>query len=260
MKQVIALAIFFFKSFVKLKSTYILVFVALFSLILSFFLSDIDIGKQYKLFEDFFLTTQMFILHVAAFFYGYEYIQKERISGVFILPLATGLSRRSYLLSVILGQLFVLGSIFSALILIDSVALILLEGSVTFSLLWQLTLYFLSSLIIIMLIILFSQFVSSMNSMIYALIFFVVGNSLDELYVYAYYVSKNSVLQLVSDISVYIIPNFSIFDKQGIVVNRSDVDSFYLYGEPLIYLVLAVSILFFITNLKLSNRVLKVGE
>lgn len=256
----LALARFFMTSFIKQKSTMLFGVLAVALIVLSYSVSDINIAKKYKLFEDLVMLSQGFLLHLAAFFYTFEFLQKERSVGIFVLPLATQMSRRSYLFSVVLalfGMLILLGSL---LIGIDLLMLFFIEDKVHFLVLWQLLLFIFSASLLVILMVLFSQFVSVMNSVIYAVIFYLLGNGLDELYYYAYYLKPQEWMQHIYCVIIYLIPNFSLFDKQGMIVNHAHYENFDLFFAPLIYWIIACMILFAIASLKFEKRALKVGQ
>ena len=215
MIKILSLAKFFSKSLFKEKATLLFIILAIIMIIIALSLSDIDIARKYKLLEDVLLTSQMFLLHIAAIFYIFEFLQKERTLGLFVLPLSTNLKRRDYLISIFLTISFMIFSIFLSFFIIDSLLLFVLEKEFLLEVLWQLFLYTLSSVILSFLIIMFSNYVSLMNSLIYSVALFFIGNGLDEFYIYSHYVKKESFLQTLSSIFYYIFPNFSIFDKQN---------------------------------------------
>ena len=58
----------------------------------------------------------------------------------------------------------------------DIVVILLIEGSLNTLILYQLFLYMLSGFFLASLVIMFSQYVSVMNSVIYAIFFFIIGS------------------------------------------------------------------------------------
>ncbi len=260
MKKITALALFFVKSFLKQKATTLYLVMTVAFIALAWSVSDINIAKKYKLFEDIVLISQFFLLFVAAIFYGFEFLNKERIAGIFVLPLAMGVSRRAYLLSVVMGLWMMLSILGGMLLLIDALLFYFIEGAVNGLLLWQVFLFLLSSYLVVLLIILFAQFVSVMNSIIYTLTFYFLGNGLDELYFYAYHLKVNETLQTVYSVLIYIIPNFALFDKQGIVVNEAAYSVYSMFVQPVVYTLIASVILFSIAVMKFEKRALKVGQ
>ncbi|WP_281951441.1 hypothetical protein [Nitrosophilus kaiyonis] len=260
MNKIFSIIKFFSKSLFKEKATILFVILAVVMIVIAFGLSDIDIARKYKLLEDVLLTSQMFLLHIAALFYSFEFLQKERSLGLFVLPLSTGLSRQYYLISVFLTLLFMVFSIFLSFFVIDTILLWILEKKFVFEVLWQLFLYSLSSIVLSFLIIMFSNFVSLMNSIIYSVALFFIGNGLDEFYIYSHYIKKEKILENLSSFFYYIFPNFSIFDKQAIVVNRGYIDFGDFFVYPVIYFSILSLIIFSITLLKYKKRVLRFGE
>lgn len=260
MRKILSIVKFFSKSLFKEKATVLFIILAILMLVIALGISDIDIARKYKLLEDVLLTSQMFLLHIAAIFYTFEFLQKERSLGLFVLPLSTGFNRKSYLTAVFLTIAFMVFSIFVSFFIIDTALLYILEKTFVFEVLWQLFLYALSSIILSFLIIMFSNFVSLMNSLIYSVALFFIGNGLDEFYIYSHYVKEDSFLKVISNILYYIFPNFSIFDKQSIVVNRGYIEISEFFGYPIIYTVLISLIIFSISCLKYQKRVLRFGE
>ena len=259
LKIIQALAHFFIRSLLKQKSSFVLVILVVLMLVLAYLASDINIGKTYKLFEDLLLSSQMFVLHIMALFYSFEFLQKERLNGLFILPLSTSLSRSSYLMSVFLAQLELIGLLGALFIGIDFLALWLVEGSVAWLVILQIFLYILSAILLSFLILMLSQYVSIMNSMIYAVTLFIIGGGLDELYVYVFYLHPELGLETMTKVLYYGFINFSLFDIQSVVVNRSLFELNKII-EPLIYFIILTLIIFSLANMKFSKRVLKTGE
>lgn len=260
MKMVLALALFFSKSQIKQKATLLLLLLNVFIFIVALSVGDIDIGKKYKLFEDLLLSGQMFTLLIASLLYSFEFIQKEKYSGIHILPLSTSMTRNQYMSAVFLSHFYLISMIVFMLIAFDIVVLLLVEGDVIYRFLWQVVLYGMSSLLVAFFVILFSRFVSVMNSMIYAIVLYALGNALDELYIYAYYLKDDVLFQKISTVLMYIIPNMYRFDQIGSVVNRSFVSTYQLYIFPTVYFVTLAWIVYIITALKFKNKALKVGD
>ncbi len=260
MRKVISLVKFFSKSLLKERATILFILLAVIMIIIALSLSDIDIARKYKLLEDVLLTSQMFLLHIAALFYTFDFLQKEKSLGLFVLPLSTGLSRKKYLFSIFLTISFMIITIFFAFFVIDAILLFILEKSFVYLFLWQLFLYALSSMLLAFLIIAFSNFVSIMNSVIYSVALFFIGNGVDEFYIYAKYIKKDIFLTKVANVFYYVIPNFSIFDKQAKVVNRALIENSTFFYYPIIYFLIISILIFFITYIKYQKRVLRFGE
>lgn len=260
MRKIASLIKFFSKSMLKERATTIFIILALIMITVALTLSDINIARRFKLLEDILLTSQMFLLHIAALFYSFDFLQKEKNLGLFVLPLSTGISRKSYLLSIFLTLFFMITTIFLSFLIIDFILLFVLEGIFAYKVLWQLFLYMLSATLLSFFIIFFSNFVSVMNSIIYSVALFFIGNGIDEFYVYANFIKKDPTLEKISAIFYYILPNFSIFDKQALVVNRAFIDfkEFFIY--PTVYFILLAILLFLISSIRYEKRVLRFGE
>ncbi len=260
MNKIFALTRFSMRSLLKQKTSYVLVILSVLSLILALALSNVNIADKYRLFEDVLLSSQMAIFHLSAIFYSYEYLYKERLGGSFILPLASGLSRNAYLLSIFLVQATLLGMLFLIFGAMDLIAVFFIEGSINILIIYQLFLYLLSALFLASFVIMFSQYVSVMNSVIYTIFIFIIGSALDEVYYYVDFVLKESgVLMTVTQFVYYLVPNFSLFDKQGVIVNKVDMD-LWLYMEPIFYFLVFISVIYLLALVKFSKKVLRVGE
>jgi len=260
MRQIIALTKFYSLSLLKQKATQVMILLTVVFLGISWLISDVNIATKFKLFEDVLLTSQMALLHLSAMFYTFEFLQKERIGGLYVLPLSTGMKRSHYLLSVFLMLSTALVLFLSILMVIDALVLYVVEGSLRVEVLWQLVLYFFSAQLLAFIVIMFSQYVSIMNSLTYAITLYFMGNALDELYYYAFILKKNELLQQVYDVLLFIIPNFSIYDKQGIVVNQSIYLNSELYLEPLLYTLIVTVIIYNLALFKFKRKALRLGE
>ena len=261
MKKIFSLASFYVRSLLKQKATNIFVILALAIIALAFALSDINIGSRYKLFEDLLLGSQMLFLHIAALFYMFDFLQKERSMGLFILPLSTGLKRSSYLLAQFLVLALLIALLFIIFMSIDALMLYIFEGVLRLAFLWQLFLYALSAMLLGFLVILFSQFVSIMNAMIYSVLFFFVGSGLDELFWYSEHFSSFSQTQkLIVELLYHGLLNFSLFDIQSKVVNGFELDRVRDIIYPFVYALCIAVVLYLISLWKFKNRVLKIGE
>lgn len=260
MKKIFVLSLFFTKSLLKQKASLLLVLLSVVSILISLSVSNIDIAKEHKLFEDLLLTSQMFLLHLAALFYSFEFIQKERSHGIFVIPLSTGLKRWKYLLATFTTQVFLLMTLFVSFALLDFLTLFIVEKIPNFMILWQLILYVMSSIILSFMIIMFSQFVSVMNSLIYSVVFLLVGGALDELYYYAHFIVKDKNFENISTVLFYIFPNFSLFDHQGEIVNQAYLDVSTVIIFPSVYFLLLSLLTFSVSLSKFTKRALKFGE
>lgn len=260
MRKVLSLVRFFSKSLLKERATLLFVLLAIIMIVVALSLSSIDIARRYKLLEDVLLTSQMFLLHIAAIFYSFDFLQKEKSLGLFVLPLSTGLSRRSYLISIFLTIAFMTFIIFLSFFIIDSLLLLVIEKVFAYQVLWQLFLYTLSAIVLSFFIIALSNFVSIMNSVIYSVALFFIGNGLDEFYIYAKYIKKDLVLTKIALFLDYVLPNFSIFDKQAIVVNRALIENSAFFFYPVIYFLILSILIFSIANIKYQKKVLRLGE
>lgn len=235
-KNIAALSLFFAHSLLKEKANFLLLFFALLSAAVSTALSGTDIAVKHKLFEDLLLTTQSSLLLIAGLFYAYTLLQKEKTKGLYVLPLASGVTRFAYQAALFKAPNITTFMLFLLFVLCDSVILYLTEGEIKSTLLLQLFLYYLAASFLISLTVFLSRFVSVMNASLYSVIFFVIGNALDELLIYAKTLNDATLL-FVSKILYVALPNFSLFDYQSAIVN----------GARLDYSDIAISIVYFMT-------------
>lgn len=197
------------------------------------FLIDVDIGMQNKLFYDLILFVQSFFLHLLSLLFAYELAKNDQASKLSRIFLSTQLNRSSYerarFVAIILAVLPV-GVALIALDLIIATALVA----------YQSFLYLLSSILCGFLVLTFSRFVTPTASALYALAVVVIGNGLDELYIYAT-ISQNSATDLMAKALYLLFPNFSIYDRSSEVVAGAVQNSFSLFLLPNMYFLLLSS-------------------
>lgn len=257
-KNITALTLFFTTSLLKEKANWLLLFFALLSALVSLSLSHVDIALRYKLFEDLLLATQSSLLVIAAIFYSFILLQKERLQGIFILPLSSGVSRFSYQLAVFKAIIFTLFLLFLMFFCVDIIMLFAVEGVFRGEILLQLFLYFLGASMLSSIVIFFSRFVSVMNAALYGAILFFIGNGLDELLVYAKS-EGGEIFALFSKALFILLPNFSLFDYQSQVVNQVSLD-YTDISLSILYFFAYIYFLVFATAWKFSKKALKVGD
>lgn len=257
-KNITALTLFFTTSLLKEKANWLLLFFALLSALASLSISHIDIALRFKLFEDLLLATQSSLLIIAALFYSFTLLQKERSQGIFIVPLSCGVGRFNYQISIFKAIISTLFLIFLMFFLIDIAMLFVIEGVFRVEILIQLFLYFLAASMLASIVVFFSRFVSTMNAALYGAILFFIGNGLDEFLIYTEGEGGKE-LTLVAKTLFILLPNFSLFDYQSIAVNRLALN----YGDvvlSVLYFFAYVGFIIFATAWKFSKKALKVGN
>lgn len=261
MKKILALSSFFSISLLKQKASNLFVILAVLMIVVAYLFADIDIASRFKLFEDLLLTSQMGLLHLAAVFYMFDFLQRDNSHGIFILPLSTNLTREQYLMSIFMTLFRLLATLFFIFMVLDVGMLFFIEETFRISFLWQLFLFTFSSLLLGSMVIMFSQYVSIMNAVIYSITVFILGSGLDELYIYVNYIGEVSDLsKTVGSALYYILPNFSQFDIQSKVVNLSSLDIYKDVMYPLIYAIGLFLIIYLLSAYRYKKKVLKVGE
>lgn len=228
-------------------------------LIVTYALSDVNIAVKFKLFEDVLLSSQMLLFHLAALFYAFELLSKDRHQGLFVLPLSTGMGHGSYLFSLWGGISIMVTILWGLFALVDVGILFLIEGEVHLLIIWQLFLYLLSALLVTALVVAGSRYVPSLNALIYAITFWMVGGGLDELLLFAEKGDSAALYFLASGL-FYIFPNFSFFDFQSMVVNRAPLDAYAFYLFPIIYFLTATFLILMLGWLQYRKQALHVGD
>jgi len=106
-KQLLNLTNLLFKIAIKKRSSLIFVILAMISLLTSSAISGIG-DKTERIFQDVTIFIQGNILILIAFYFSINYLEDERKSGIFIIPLSAGYSRLEYFISVLFSQITVL--------------------------------------------------------------------------------------------------------------------------------------------------------
>lgn len=260
MRAIFYIVKFYAKSLFKHRATLLFLLLAALMLIVAFLLSDVNIAVRHKLFEDVLLSSQMFLLHLAAVFYAFDLFSRDRVQGLFVLPLASGVKRELYAISLMGTVIFMVAWLLLLFLGIDSLMLFLLEGTVPAIILWQLMLYLFSAVLLIVLIYCMSQLVAVMNAVIYGLMFFMIGSGLDELYLFAQKMQEDVSVQILAKFLYYVLPNFSHFDIQSLAVNRTFTEWYTVYLFPVLYFVGYTGVLMAIALHQYRKKALSVGN
>ena len=178
------------------------------SLAAAFILSSANIGQEHKLFWDLLLIFEALWLHALMLLWAYELCKEEELLFLARLPLSTSLTRVAYE-----------RSRFTALIVaflpIVLVITALNAAVASWFVLWQSLLYALSALLCGFMVLTLNRFVASVSAVLFSAAFCVLGNGLDELYLYAVMRQAGVALKAISEIFYVVLPNFSLFDHQG---------------------------------------------
>lgn len=204
-------------------------FLLVLSLLVAFALSDIDMGDHAnKLFLDLLLISEAFWLHALVLLWAYELGKNEQLLKLARLPLSTPLNRASYEISCFLALLLAFAPIAGLLLALD---LIVASPLV----IWQLFLYELSALLGGFLVLTLSRFFSPVSAVLYAAALIMIGNGLDELYLYSQLKSTGAFVGALGETLFVVLPNFSLFDHQGEAVSGylNSLAGFYAY--PIAY-------------------------
>ena len=201
------------------------------SIFASFALSSANIGQPYKLFWDLLLFVQAFWLHALALLWAYELAKNEQLLRLARLPLSTPMSRSRYEAS----RFLALALAFSPLLLLlAAINTVLANGMVA----WQGALFGLSALLAGFLVLTLARFFAPVSAVLYATALVVVGNGLDELYLYAGFQESIGLLDPVAKLLYIALPNFSLFDHQSAAVAGLLPDFWSFAGLPVSYALL----------------------
>jgi len=259
MSKIVTLSFFLAKALIMEKSSYLFAIMAVVIMVIALGLGSVDIGSRNKLFEDVLLTSQGYLLLIAAFFYAFMLVSRDRNLGLFVLPIANGVSRGQYLAALMGAMVWVVGILFVLFLITDIFFLIIVEDEVHGMLLWQIFLYFLASLLAAFLFIGIASYVTLTNAVLYVAALFFIGNALDELYLYAYQMQSDSWLQWTASFGYYLLPNFSLFDWQAQIVNRRDIPLYDSAVLPLLYFGIWTLFLYFIALAHFRKKAMILG-
>lgn len=243
-------SIFILKSLLGERATGLFLVLASIFLVLSLSLSDINIAVKYRLLEDALLASEGFILLLAAVFYPFLVMEKERKGGLFVFTLL-GYSRGGYLLSLFCALFVLLLGIFGVFFAFDFAFLSVFAEGMKAEFATKLFFGTLSSILLSFTTLTLARYVSNTNAVIYAIFIFFIGSGADELMLYA--AEAGSGVKLISYVVYYVLPNFSFFDPLATdTIGRKDVFAtlyFCVYG----------ALLYFAAYTKFKKEALKVG-
>ncbi len=249
--RVVALAKFILKSLLSERATGLFLVLASIFLVLSLSLSDINIAVKYRLLEDALSASQNFIMTLAAIFYAFLAMEKERKGGLFVFALAGGNHRSEYLLSQFAAILFLILIVFGAFFVVDFAFLSLFADGMSAQFFYKLLFAALASSLLGFLTLTLARFVSNTNAVIYAIFLFFIGNGADELMLYSQ--GKSMALGVLTDIIYYALPNFSFFDM--LAVNTAFSKELF----AVLYFAIYSAILYFGAFFRFKKEVLRVG-
>jgi hypothetical protein len=243
---------FLLKSLLGERATGVFAVLGIIFLVLALSLTDVNIAVKYKLLEDALVASQSFIMFLAAIFYAFLIMEKERKGGIFVFILSSGHTRGEYLAAQFCTIFVLLSSIFTAFLAINIAFLSVFAEGVTTEFLTRIALSALSAIMLGFLTLALSRFVSNTNAVIYAIFLFFIGNGADELSLYAD--DKASLaLGIVAKAVYYVLPNFSFFDAS----TTQTVFSKELFA--MFYFAAYSALLYIAARYRLGREVLRVG-
>ncbi|MDR2905759.1 MAG: hypothetical protein LBU73_07390 [Helicobacteraceae bacterium] len=192
-----------------------ILFLLALSLAVAFFLSGADIGAQDKLFHDLILLFESFWLHALLLLWAYELCKEEELLFLARLPLSTPLTRAAYE-----GGRF--GGLAAAFLPMTIFLLILNFAIAPILVVWQGFLFCLSALIVGFFVLLLSRFFSPISAVLYSAAILMIGNSLDDLYLFVTLRrDMGDFAKVMVELLYIFFPNFSVFDHQSEAVSQT---------------------------------------
>ncbi|MEF3191689.1 MAG: hypothetical protein K6347_03940 [Campylobacterales bacterium] len=260
MRAVASLAFFLARSLLRQRATLIFLLLSLAMIGLSLSLGELNIAVPFRLFENVMLASQAYLLVIASVVYLFETLSKERLGGFFVLPLSTPLSRDGYLLALIGGIAIAIGLLLGLYLVADGLLLWLIEGEkANYWILVQLFNHALAALLVTIVGLTTSQWVSSMNAIIYTLLFYMIGQGADELWLFSQQ-EKDEMLHIVAWVVYYLLPNFSRFDHLSLILSQDGCNLRELLVYPILYAMAWGWALYLVASWKFRKRSLLVGR
>ncbi|GHS89023.1 hypothetical protein FACS189487_08460 [Campylobacterota bacterium] len=176
----------------------------------AFYLSEADIGgSERKLFFDLILLFESFWIHLLMLLWAYELCKEEEILFLARLPLSTPLSRTAYELN----RFASLAAAFLPIVLIIS-ALNLAIAPIF--VVWQGIMFCFSAILCGFFVLTLSRFFAPISAVLYSAAILIIGNGLDDLYIFVTLRAKVSdAAKTFAEILYLVFPNFSVFDHQS---------------------------------------------
>jgi len=241
---------FILKSLLSERATGLFLVIAAIFLTLSLSLSDINIAVKYRLLKDALLASEGFVMLLAAVFYPFLLMEKERKGGLFVFALL-GYDRGGYLLSLFAAIFALTAAISAVFFAFDFAFLSIFADGIKAEFAVKLFLYAPSSALLSFLILTLSRYVSNTNAIIYAIFLFFIGSGADELALYAK--EGGALLQAVSYAVYYLLPNFSFFDPSSTDTSGNNL----IFAS--LYFAIYGALLYFAAYYKFKKEALKVG-
>ncbi|HOI83431.1 MAG TPA: hypothetical protein PKW30_03890 [Campylobacterales bacterium] len=241
---------FILKSLLGERATGLFLVLASIFLVLSLSLSDINIAVKYRLLEDALLASEGFIMLLAAVFYPFLLMEKDRKGGLFVFTLL-GYKREKYLLSLFLALFCLLFGIFVVFFVFDFLFLSAFADGMKTEFATKLFLGSFCASLLSFAVLTLARYVSNTNAIIYAIFLFFIGSGADELMLYAK--EGGTILQAVSYFIYYALPNFSFFDPLSTDTHGNKL-SFAIF-----YFMIYGALLYFAAYVRFKKEALKVG-
>ena len=211
--------------------------------------SELSYGNPQKIALDLGLGALTLSLYIIALLMGSTLISSEIKERTVYIILARGIGRTNFFLGRVFGlsiALFINAFIITFFVL---TLYVLLGGVFNTLIYFSIGYAYLSSLIILCVVIFFSLFTNITLSLIYTFVLYVIGNVLNETIVLTF-VENRPVLQKVIDIIRWVVPNFSVLNIKEYVLYQNNLSFNYLlfagaYGIFFCVALMAISSIIF---------------
>lgn len=227
MKNTLTVAKYTFIDVYRSKVMASIFFMALGLLFVAYIASEFAYGAPAKVALDFSLGLTTISNLVMAIFIGATLIRKEIDQRTLYMILSRSISRHSFLIGKILGLSLVLIINTTILSLVGQSVFYYLGGSFQKLIYWCMLFSFFESFIIMLFAILFSLITNTALSVIFSLVVFVVGHSLNE--TSKILMAKESVVvSTILNIASYVVPNFYKLNLKDFVLYKQTLPMNYL--------------------------------
>lgn len=220
-------------------------FLAMGLVLVTYIASEFAYGAPAKVALDFGLGIITLSNLAMAIFIGSTLLNKEIEQKTLYMILSRSIPRSSFLYGKILGLSAVLLINTFVLSLISIGIYLYLEGSFQVLFVWATYFSFVEAFIIMLFAVLFSLLTNTTMSVIYTIVVFVVGHSLNETSK-MFFAKTNAVFSKIIDLSFFIVPNFYKLNLKDFVLYKQDVDFSYLIGVQSYAFLYTASLLLFI--------------
>jgi ABC-type transport system involved in multi-copper enzyme maturation permease subunit len=229
MKNVLTVAKFTFIDVYRSKVMASVFFLAIGLLLVTYIASEFAYGAPAKVALDFGLGIITLSNLGMAIFIGSTLIYKEIEQRTLYMILSRSIHRSSFIFGKLIGLSLVLIINTLVLSLLSAGIFYYLDGHFQSLFIWATYFSFIEAFIIMLFSVLFSLLTNTTMSVIYSLIVFIVGHSINETSK-LFFAKNNMFFKKIIDLSLYIIPNFYKLNLKDFVLYKQEMSTSYLVG------------------------------